>query len=113
MNSFQHLFIAITHRCCDHFDKASDAVDVIFTDRMLETWKVNEEAVARDAKRAKSLEALVLTPWILHKERLRAVRQRLPFSAQMARVWHLSPTATGGGPSSEVYPCMKDTFVAS
>ncbi|KAG0417156.1 hypothetical protein HPB47_005845, partial [Ixodes persulcatus] len=34
--------------------QASDAVDVIVTDRMLETWKVNEEAEARDAKRAKS-----------------------------------------------------------
>ncbi|KAG0426125.1 hypothetical protein HPB47_026756 [Ixodes persulcatus] len=58
MNSFQHLLIAITLIAAainfEHFDKASDAVDVIVMNRMLETRKVNEEAEARDAKTAKS-----------------------------------------------------------
>ncbi|KAG0443803.1 hypothetical protein HPB47_014508 [Ixodes persulcatus] len=59
MNSFQHLLIAITligaAISVENFDKASDAVDVIATDRMLETREVNEEDEARDAKKAKSV----------------------------------------------------------
>ncbi|KAG0444274.1 hypothetical protein HPB47_013980 [Ixodes persulcatus] len=58
MNSFQHLLIAITLIAAainvKQFDKASGAVDVIVMDCMLETRKVNEEAEARDFKRAKS-----------------------------------------------------------
>ncbi|KAG0434334.1 hypothetical protein HPB47_019178 [Ixodes persulcatus] len=58
MNSFQHLLLAITLIAAainvEHFDKSNDEVDVIVTDRVLETRKVNEEAEARDAKRAKS-----------------------------------------------------------
>lgn len=58
MASFQRLLITITLIAAisvkDSYE-VSDAVDVIVSNRMLETRKVNKEAEARDAKRAKSV----------------------------------------------------------
>ncbi|KAG0444579.1 hypothetical protein HPB47_013638 [Ixodes persulcatus] len=68
---------------------ASDAVDVIVTDRMLETWKVNEEAEARDAKRAKSTVTILARhdPSSDYDERLRTFGwHRLSHRRTVARV---------------------------
>lgn len=59
--SVQHLSITIAlstvEISVEDFDEVSDAVDVVVSNRMLETWKVNEEANVRDAERAKSASA--------------------------------------------------------
>ncbi|KAG0431669.1 hypothetical protein HPB47_021568 [Ixodes persulcatus] len=61
MNRFQHLLIAITLIAAainvEHFDKASDAVDVIVTDRTLETRKETRK-LKLETPRKRSLRAL-------------------------------------------------------
>lgn len=56
------LFLVAAAISVKGFDEASDAIDVIITDCVLEMWEVNEEAEVAEAQDAKSVSPCKGTP---------------------------------------------------